>query len=84
MVYGFFGLLGLVEEHRLFGGGSAKEFCTGDLRRTVDFQVVANGSQQVAKVYGPLRKECRPTRTRWQQERKRKTWTHPSDSVESS
>ncbi len=39
-------LVGLVEGHRLSGGGSAKGFCTGDLRRTVYFQVVANGSQQ--------------------------------------
>jgi hypothetical protein len=41
-----FSLVGLVEGHHLFGGGSAKGFCTGDLGRTVDFPVVANGSQQ--------------------------------------
>ncbi len=35
--------VGLVEGT---GGGSAKGFCTGDLGRTVYFQVVAIGSQQ--------------------------------------
>ncbi len=44
------GLAGLVEEHRLFGAGSAKGFCTGDLGRTVDFPVVANGSQQLLSI----------------------------------
>ncbi len=44
-------LVGLVEEHCLFGGGSAKGFYTGDLRRTVDFQVVATGSQHLPFFY---------------------------------
>jgi hypothetical protein len=40
-------LVGLVEEHHLFGGGSVKGFHTGDLGRTADFDAVANGSQQM-------------------------------------
>ncbi len=31
----------------VFGGGSAKGFCMGDLGRTIDFQVVATGSQHI-------------------------------------
>ncbi len=36
-------LVGLVEEHRLSGGGSAKGFCMGDLGRTVYFKLLQQG-----------------------------------------
>ncbi len=53
-----FSLVGLVEEHRLFGGGPAKGFCTGDLGRTVDFQVVATGSQHHMSTLHTLNTLC--------------------------
>ncbi len=43
-------LIGLMEEHRLFGVGLQRGFARESLGELYNFQVVANGSQQLSTI----------------------------------
>ncbi len=53
-------LVGLVEEHRLSGGGPAKGFCMGDLGRTVNPKLWQQGHnnnyEKIMEIFSPSEK----------------------------